>query len=185
MNHKLFRIFAAHMAETLKEKTAKGLFWGALNNGATQVLNLVFGIFLARLLSTEDYGIVALISIFTLLAGCIQSAGFAQALANQPGQQMELHGQFVNHKHHGSGGIAGAGQCERRGRPTGTGIPQDAPFHIVPLISSHVRIGAGGLRVHLVHHWTEVGRECRAASDSLHQWCLHPPALTLPQCHHQ
>lgn len=63
MNHKLFRIFAAHMAETLKEKTAKGLFWGALNNGATQ---LVFGIFLARLLSTEDYGIVALISIFTL-----------------------------------------------------------------------------------------------------------------------
>lgn len=82
MNHKLFRIFAAHMAETLKEKTAKGLFWGALNNGATQVLNLVFGIFLARLLSTEDYGIVALISIFTLLAGCIQSAGFAQALAN-------------------------------------------------------------------------------------------------------
>ena len=70
------------MAETLKEKTAKGLFWGALNNGATQVLNLVFGIFLARLLSTEDYGIVALISIFTLLAGCIQSAGFAQALAN-------------------------------------------------------------------------------------------------------
>ena len=68
--------------ETLKEKTAKGLFWGALNNGATQVLNLVFGIFLGRLLSTEDYGIVALITIFTLLAGCIQSAGFSQALAN-------------------------------------------------------------------------------------------------------
>ena len=70
------------MAETLKEKTAKGLFWGALNNGATQVLNLVFGIFLGRLLSTEDYGLVALITIFTLLAGCIQSAGFSQALAN-------------------------------------------------------------------------------------------------------
>ena len=68
--------------ETLKEKTAKGLFWSALNNGATQVLNLVFGIFLGRLLSTEDYGIVALITIFTLLAGCIQTAGFSQALAN-------------------------------------------------------------------------------------------------------
>lgn len=25
------------MAETLKEKTAKGLFWGAMNNGAMQV----------------------------------------------------------------------------------------------------------------------------------------------------
>ena len=28
------------MAESLKEKTAKGLFWGAMNSGSTQVLNL-------------------------------------------------------------------------------------------------------------------------------------------------
>lgn len=68
--------------ENLKEKTAKSIAWGAVNNGATQVLNLVFGIVLARLLSTEDYGIVALLTIFTTLAGCIQSAGFSQALAN-------------------------------------------------------------------------------------------------------
>jgi hypothetical protein len=40
---------------TLKEKTAKGIAWGAVNNGTTQVLNLVFGIVLARLLDTEDY----------------------------------------------------------------------------------------------------------------------------------
>lgn len=70
------------MAENLKEKTAKGIAWGAVNNGATQVLNLVFGIVLARKLSTEDYGLVALLTIFTALAGCIQSAGFTQALAN-------------------------------------------------------------------------------------------------------
>lgn len=70
------------MAENLKEKTAKGIAWGAVNNGATQVLNLVFGIVLARKLSTEDYGLVALLTIFTALAGCIQSAGFSQALAN-------------------------------------------------------------------------------------------------------
>ena len=39
------------MAEaSLKEKTAKGLFWGGIGNGAMQLLNLVFGIFLARLL---------------------------------------------------------------------------------------------------------------------------------------
>lgn len=77
------------MAENLKEKTAKGIAWGALNNGATQVLNLVFGIFLGRLLSTGDYGILALITIFTTLAGCIQAAGFSQALANlkQPTHQ--------------------------------------------------------------------------------------------------
>ena len=68
--------------ENLKEKTAKSIAWGAINNGTTQVLNLVFGIVLARQLSEADYGIVALITIFTTLAGCIQSAGFSQALAN-------------------------------------------------------------------------------------------------------
>jgi O-antigen/teichoic acid export membrane protein len=46
------------------------------------MLNLLFGIVLARNLSELDYGIVALITIFTLIAGCIQAAGFSQALAN-------------------------------------------------------------------------------------------------------
>ena len=68
--------------DNLKEKTTKGIAWGAVNNGATQVLSLVFGIVLARKLSTEDYGLVALLTIFTALAGCIQAAGFSPALAN-------------------------------------------------------------------------------------------------------
>lgn len=50
---------------SLKEKTAKGLFWGGIGNGAMQLLNLVFGIFLARLLSTTDYGMVAVLTIFS------------------------------------------------------------------------------------------------------------------------
>ena len=68
--------------ENLKEKTAKSIAWGAVNNGTTQVLNLVFGIVLARKLSEADYGVVAILTIFTTLAGCLQSAGFSQALAN-------------------------------------------------------------------------------------------------------
>ena len=68
--------------ENLKEKTAKSIAWGAVNNGTTQVLNLIFGIVLAWKLSEADYGIVALITVFTTLAGCIQAAGFSQALAN-------------------------------------------------------------------------------------------------------
>lgn len=70
------------MAESLKEKTAKGLFWGAMNNGSTQVLNILFGIFLARLLSPADYGIIGILTIFTLIAGNLQSSGFTQALIN-------------------------------------------------------------------------------------------------------
>lgn len=68
--------------DDLKAKTAKGIAWGAVNNGTVQVLNLVFGIVLARRLSESDYGILALLTIFTTLAGCIQAAGFSQALAN-------------------------------------------------------------------------------------------------------
>lgn len=66
----------------LKEKTAKGLLWGALNSGSTQLLNLIFGIFLGRLLTPAEYGIVGVLSIFTLIAGNLQSSGFTQALVN-------------------------------------------------------------------------------------------------------
>ena len=68
--------------DNLKEKTAKGLLWGALNSGTMQVLNLVFGIFLARMLSPHDYGIVGVLTIFTLIAGNLQSSGFTQGPTN-------------------------------------------------------------------------------------------------------
>lgn len=70
------------MSDTLKQKTTKGLFWGILNNGTTQLLNLVIGVVLARLLTPADYGIVGVLTIFTTLAGDLQSAGFTQALIN-------------------------------------------------------------------------------------------------------
>ncbi len=68
--------------DTLKEKTAKGLVWGMFNNGTTQLLNFVIGIFLLRLLTPSDYGIVGVLSIFTAIAGNLQSSGFSQALTN-------------------------------------------------------------------------------------------------------
>lgn len=70
------------MGETLKQKTARSLFWGAMNNGTTQVLNIIIGIFLGRLLSPEDYGIVGVLTIFTVIAGNLQSSGFTQGLIN-------------------------------------------------------------------------------------------------------
>lgn len=68
--------------ETLKEKTAKGLIWGLMSNGSTQILNLIFGIFLGRLLTPSDYGMVGVLTIFTAIAGNLQSSGFTQALTN-------------------------------------------------------------------------------------------------------
>ena len=66
----------------LKERTEQSLFWSVLNNGTLQVLNILFGVVLARLLTPGDYGIVGVLTIFTLLAGNLQSSGFTQALIN-------------------------------------------------------------------------------------------------------
>ena len=73
------------MAEqTLKEKTAKGLFWGGLSNGIQQLLGMFFGIFLARILSVEDYGLVGMLTIFIAIANSISESGFTAALTNKP-----------------------------------------------------------------------------------------------------
>ena len=72
------------MAEqSLKEKTAKGLFWGGLSNGIQQLLNLFFGIFLARILNAEDYGMVGMLTIFSAIAAVLQEGGFISALTNR------------------------------------------------------------------------------------------------------
>ena len=71
------------MGETLKEKTAKGFFWAALNNGAMQLLNAVFGVILARKLSQDDYGLIGMLMIFTLVANSLQDSGFVTALTNR------------------------------------------------------------------------------------------------------
>ena len=68
--------------QSLKQKTAQGLFWGLLSSGGTQLLNLIIGIFLARLLSPEEYGIVGMLLIFSLIAGNLQDSGFYTALIN-------------------------------------------------------------------------------------------------------
>lgn len=68
--------------ETLKQKTARGLLWGGLNSGMQQVAGLAFGIILGRLLCPADYGMMAMISIFSLVATALQDSGFRTALAN-------------------------------------------------------------------------------------------------------
>lgn len=70
------------MGETLKEKTASGLMWGGLSNGVQQLLNLVIGIFLARMLTAAEYGMVGVLTIFSLIASSLQESGFTSALTN-------------------------------------------------------------------------------------------------------
>lgn len=72
------------MSDTLKEKTAKGLFWGGFSSGAQQLIGLLAGIVLGRILSPSDYGMIAMITIFSVIATELQNSGFKVALSNLP-----------------------------------------------------------------------------------------------------
>lgn len=68
--------------ESLKDKTAKGLFWGGVSNGIQQLLGMLFGIILGRLLSPSDYGMTAMIVVFAQIAGLLQDSGFKVGVIN-------------------------------------------------------------------------------------------------------
>jgi len=73
--------------ETLKERTARGLFWGMLNSGATQVLNVVIGILLGRMIAPAEWAPIGMIAIFSAIAGNLQSSGFSTAIVNMKAPQ--------------------------------------------------------------------------------------------------
>lgn len=67
---------------SLKERTARGLMWGMVNNGMTQVLNAVFGIMFLQMLTPKDYGKIAMLMVFANIASTVQECGFRAALCN-------------------------------------------------------------------------------------------------------
>lgn len=66
----------------LKEKTAKGMFWGGMNNLVQQAIGMVFGIILGRLLNPDDYGLLAMIMVVSLIATALQNSGFTVGIIN-------------------------------------------------------------------------------------------------------
>ena len=48
-----------------------------------QVLNVVFGIVLTFCLNSEDYGMMAVLSIYSAIAASLQDSGFVAALTNK------------------------------------------------------------------------------------------------------
>jgi O-antigen/teichoic acid export membrane protein len=68
------------MAESLKDKTVKGLGWSALDNAARYGMQFAVGIVLARLLSPDDYGLLGLVGIVTVICTALVNGGFTTAL---------------------------------------------------------------------------------------------------------
>ena len=68
------------MINNLNSKTFSSLFWKLLERGGTQGVQFIIQIFLARLLSPNDYGVIALITVFIALANVFVQSGFSTAL---------------------------------------------------------------------------------------------------------
>lgn len=65
---------------SLKDKTIKGLVWGAVERWATQCVDFVFTVLIARLLLPDDYGIIAMLNIFLAISRTLIDSGFEAAL---------------------------------------------------------------------------------------------------------
>jgi O-antigen/teichoic acid export membrane protein len=68
------------MADSLKRKTGLALFWSFVDKGGQQVIQFVFVYILARLVIKEEFGLVAVLAIFTAIANILQESGFSSAL---------------------------------------------------------------------------------------------------------
>lgn len=69
--------------ENLKQKTKKGLYWKFLEQFSGYGMQFVVGVFMARMLSPEDYGITALPTVFIVVAGIFADAGFGPAMVRK------------------------------------------------------------------------------------------------------
>lgn len=64
----------------IKRKVLSSLFWKLMERGGTQGIQFVVQIILARLLLPEDYGIIAMVIIFTSIANVFVQSGLNTAL---------------------------------------------------------------------------------------------------------
>ena len=70
--------------DSIKQRTKYGLYWKSFDTLATNLMQLVVGVIMARLLTPADYGITALPAIFMAVAGTLIDGGFGLALIRKP-----------------------------------------------------------------------------------------------------
>ena len=68
------------MSTDLKQKTISGILWRGLEAVGTRGVQFVVSIVLARLLLVEEFGLIAMLLIFTQLAQAFIASGFPNAL---------------------------------------------------------------------------------------------------------
>jgi O-antigen/teichoic acid export membrane protein len=68
------------MDDEIKKKTLNALFWSFIERFSHQILQFFFSIFLARLLLPEEFGLIAMITVFIVIGNSFINAGFGHAL---------------------------------------------------------------------------------------------------------
>ena len=63
-----------------KNKVLSGLIWKFSERISAQVVTFIVSVILARLLPTEAYGLITLVTIFITFANCIVTNGFGSSL---------------------------------------------------------------------------------------------------------
>ena len=66
--------------KSLKEKTLSGMFWKTAERIGAQGVGFIVSTILARILSPEDYGLIALISVFITISNVFIQSGLGTAL---------------------------------------------------------------------------------------------------------
>ena len=66
--------------DSLKKKTLLGLFWTFAQRIGTQLVSFLVQIILARMLATEEYGIIAIVLVFVNICNVFVERGFGRAL---------------------------------------------------------------------------------------------------------
>ena len=67
----------------LKQQVVHGVVWAALERFSTQLVGFCVSIVLARLLAPDDYGTIALLSIFLAISDSLVGGGFTSALVQK------------------------------------------------------------------------------------------------------
>lgn len=71
------------MASELKQKTFKGLVWRSIQSFTNHGVEFLLMLFMARLLSPKEYGIIGLTAVFMAIASTFVDSGFANALVRK------------------------------------------------------------------------------------------------------
>jgi len=68
------------VSDNLKQKAITGVIWKFLEQGGTQLIQFLAGIYIARILSPDDYGLIGMMAIFLGISIVFIDSGFRSTL---------------------------------------------------------------------------------------------------------